>query len=426
MEKLKIFPEKLFGTVDVPPSKSMAHRAVIAAALAEGVSNITNIDFSDDIIATIEAMRALGSKIEMKENSLIIDGSETFSKKGGIIDCNESGSTLRFLVPISIAKENEVTFIGRGNLGKRPLNIYYDIFEKQNINYSYLDGELDLKISGALKGDVFEIAGNVSSQFITGLMFTLPLLKEDSKIIITTELQSRSYLDLTLSMVKSFGIEIINKDYKEFIIKGNQHYKAFDYRVEGDYSQGAFFLSAAAIGNEVISNDLDLESLQGDKETIEILESMGAVLQFKENGITMKVEKLNPTVIDASNCPDVIPILTVVAALTKGETRVINGERLRIKECDRLMAIRTELNKIGANIVELEDGLIIKGVESFTGGEVSSHGDHRIAMSMAIASTYCSEPLIISNPMSVSKSYPGFWEDFKMLGGNFIEWNMGE
>lgn len=425
-EKVAINPRKISGEVIIPPSKSMAHRAVIAAALSKGVSTIENIDFSDDIIATIEAMRTLGAKIEVREKSLIIDGNSTFTKKGGVIDCNESGSTLRFLVPISIAKGNEITFVGRGNLGKRPLDIYYSIFNKQNIDYTYEENILNLKINGELVGDDFEVAGNISSQFITGLLFALPLLKDDSRIIITTELQSKGYLDLTLEMLNKFGIEIINKDYKEFIIKGNQSYKAFDYTVEGDYSQGAFFLCANALGNKVISKGLDLNSLQGDKEVIEILERMGGSLKIEDNNINMTFNELKGTIIDASQCPDVIPVLTVVAALCEGETKVINGERLRIKECDRLNAIATELNKIGANIIELENGLIINGVKEFTGGEVSSHNDHRIAMSMAIASTFCKEELIITNPKCVSKSYPDFWNDFKALGGDFVEWNMGK
>lgn len=425
-EKVAINPRKISGEVIIPPSKSMAHRAVIAAALSKGVSTIENIDFSDDIIATIEAMRTLGAKIEVREKSLIIDGNSTFTKKGGVIDCNESGSTLRFLVPISIAKENEITFVGRGNLGKRPLDIYYSIFNKQNIDYTYEENILNLKINGELVGDDFEVAGNISSQFITGLLFALPLLKDDSRIIITTELQSKGYLDLTLEMLNKFGIEIINRDYKEFIIKGNQSYKAFDYTVEGDYSQGAFFLCANALGNKVISKGLDLNSLQGDKEVIEILERMGGSLKIEDNNINMTFNELKATIIDASQCPDVIPVLTVVAALCEGETKVINGERLRIKECDRLNAIATELNKIGANIIELENGLIINGVKEFTGGEVSSHNDHRIAMSMAIASTFCKEELIITNPKCVSKSYPDFWNDFKALGGDFVEWNMGK
>ena len=428
MSKIKIKSKKLEGIVTVPPSKSMAHRAVICASLAKGKSIISNLDLSDDIIATINAMKMLGANIkELGNKTFSIDGSNIFKNKEKdiVIDCNESGSTLRFLVPLSIAEDNKVKFIGRGNLGKRPLNIFYEIFDNQGIEYSYQKDILNLDINGKLKGGTFNVEGNISSQFISGLMFTLPLLKEDSKIVITTELESKGYLDLTLSMLNSFGIKIINNDYKEFIIKGNQEYKAFDYEVEGDYSQAAFYLSAGAIGNKVNIKNLDLYSLQGDKEVISILEDLGNRLVIENKNISIKSCGDEEAIIDAKNCPDVIPVITVVAALTKGTSRIINAGRLRIKECDRLHAITTELNKLGAKITELEDGLIIEGVETLKGGEVSSYDDHRIAMSLAIASTRCEDDLILENPLCVSKSYPHFWEDFKMLGGEIDEWNMG-
>lgn len=425
MSKMLIKPSRLSGSVNIPPSKSMAHRAIICAALCNGKSVISNIEYSDDIIATINAMRNLGAHIKEEGNKLYIDGSEMYSKKGGIIDCNESGSTLRFLVPISIAKNNDIKFIGKGNLGKRPLNIYYDIFDKQNIEYTWTKDILNLHINGELKGGIFEMPGDISSQFISGLMFSLPILKGDSKIIITTNLESKGYIDLTLSMLSKYGIEIINNDYKEFIIKGNQKYRPYDYRVEGDYSQAGFYVCADAIGNSVVSNDLDENSLQGDKEVLHILKRMNCNILNENKGIKVVSNGLKSTVIDASQCPDVIPVLTVVAALTEGETKIINAIRLRIKECDRIHAITSELNKLGANIVELEDGMIINGVKEFTGGEVDSFDDHRIAMSLAIASTRCKNDVIINNPKCVSKSYPDFWEDFKMLGGVCNEWNVG-
>lgn len=430
MSYLKIIPKKIKGEVKIPPSKSMAHRAVICAAFSKGTSIIENVDFSDDIIATIEGMRALGAVIEVDGDKVTINGENTFNfidnKDIPTIDCNESGSTLRFLVPISIVKENNVRFIGKGNLGKRPLTSFYEIFDNQGISYEYKEGELDLKINGKLKNGEFKMKGNISSQFISGLLFSLPVLDGDSKIIITTELESKAYIDLTLSMLEKFGIEIINNDYKEFIIKGNQQYVARNYRVEGDYSQAAFFLSAAAIGNEMLLKDLDLNSLQGDKETLEILERMGCKLNYNEGILGLEVGELKATVIDGSQCPDVIPVLTVVAALAKGETRIINAGRLRIKECDRLKAVATELNKLGANIVELEDGLIVNGVDGFKGAEVDSWDDHRIAMTLAIASTRCSGEIILKNPQCVKKSYPKFWEDFKSIGGEAHEWSMGK
>lgn len=431
MADLKIYPSKLKGEVKIPPSKSMAHRAIICAALSDGLCIIENIDYSDDIIATIDAMNSLGAKIVKHKDYLEVIGaygSDEKPQETRVIDCNESGSTLRFLVPISLLFKGSSKFIGRGNLGKRPLTTYYNIFERQGIEYSYEEGNLNLVINGELKAGTFEVEGNVSSQFITGLLFTLPLLKEDSKIIITTEMESKGYIDLTLRAMNDFGVEIINNNYREFIIKGNQKYNSRNYRVEGDYSQAAFFLCADSLGNDVLCKDLDLNSLQGDKEVIDILERMNVVFNANDIGVKGTTNgKLSSTVIDGSQCPDIIPVLTSVAALTKGTTEIINAGRLRIKECDRLTAVTSELNKLGAKIIEKEDGLVVTGVEKLQGGvEVWSHKDHRIAMTLAIASTRCEEPIVIKDYECIAKSYPNFFEDFKTLGGNIHEWNVGK
>lgn len=435
MGNLKIYPGKLSGEVKIPPSKSMAHRAVICAALGDGNSKVTNIDYSDDIIATIEAMRALGAKITKKEDYLEVYGVNSPEnieansvKEQRTIDCNESGSTLRFLVPIAALFDGVNRFVGRGNLGKRPLDTYYKIFNEQGIKYSYKDGILDLKTEGKLKAGEFKMEGNISSQFITGLLFTLPLLDGDSKIVITTEMESKGYIDLTLRAIKDFGVEIINNNYEEFIIKGNQIYKSIDYRVEGDYSQAAFFFCADALSSNIVLNDLKLDSLQGDKEIIDILQRMGLKLNNKDNGLIGSASVgLKSTIIDGSQCPDIIPVVSLVAALSEGTTEIINAGRLRIKECDRLAAVTSELNKLGAKIIEKEEGLIIEGVKGLKGNvEVWSHKDHRIAMTMAIASTMCKEPIILKDYECVSKSYPQFWDDFKNLGGVFDEWNVGE
>lgn len=435
MGDYKVYPKKLKGEVKIPPSKSMAHRAVICAALSDGTCKVSNIDFSDDIIATVEAMKSLGAVIEKKDDYLEVIGIKSPQNKLNnstnderIIDCNESGSTLRFLVPIAALFEGVNKFVGRGNLGKRPLDTYYEIFDNQGIKYSYKEGILDLKTEGKLKCGEFKVKGNISSQFITGLLFTLPLLDGDSKIIITTELESKGYIDLTLSAMRDFGIEIINNNYEEFIIKGNQNYKSMDYRVEGDYSQAAFFLCADAVLNKVVVNDLNLNSLQGDKEVIDILERMGVNIKENGKGIIGTVDKkLKSTIIDGSQCPDIIPVVSLAASLCDGTTEVINAGRLRIKECDRLAAVTSELNKLGAKITEKEDGLIIEGVSKLKGGcTVWSHKDHRIAMTLAIASTICEEPIIIKDYECVTKSYPEFWNDFISLGGALDEWNVGK
>ncbi|WP_243129595.1 3-phosphoshikimate 1-carboxyvinyltransferase, partial [Clostridium sp. HBUAS56017] len=329
MGSIKIYPNKLNGKVKIPPSKSMAHRAVICAALGDGISKISNIDFSDDIIATIEAMRALGAIINnISEDSIEVKGinsKDILSSREyeRVIDCNESGSTLRFLVPIALAFEGVTRFVGKGNLGKRPLDTYYEMFDEQGINYTYKEDVLDLVTSGLLKSGEFRVKGNISSQFITGLMFSLPLLEGNSKIIITTELESKGYLDLTLSAIKDFGIEIVNNDYKEFVIRGNQKYKSQNYRVEGDYSQGAFFLSADALGSDVKVVDLKEDSLQGDREVVDILSRMGASIAKGEDGFVAKGNELNSTLIDAAQCPDIIPVLALVASLSKGRTEII-------------------------------------------------------------------------------------------------------
>lgn len=434
MGSLKIVPRRLKGNVNIPPSKSMAHRAVICAALSAGECIISNINLSDDIKATIKGMISLGADINILEgNKIRVIGAfnnENADKidKNAIIDCNESGSTLRFLVPISLLFDGVRRFVGRGNLGKRPLTTYYEIFDRQGIQYSAIDGELDLRVKGRLQGDDFYVRGDVSSQFISGLMFTLPLLERDSRIIITTELESKGYLDLTIDCMKKFGIEIENNNYKEFIIKGNQRYVARDYTVEGDYSQGAFFLCANAIENQVIIKGLDENSLQGDKEIVDILKRMGSFVGYQGDILVNTcMDGLKPTVVDASQCPDIIPVLTVALALAEGKSTVINAGRLRIKECDRLAAVATELNKLGAKIIEQENGLIIEGVKNFIGeAEVWSWKDHRIAMMLAIAATRCENPIILKDWECVAKSYPHFFEDYNKLGGEVHEWSLGK
>ena len=430
MSDIKAYNTKLKGTVKIPPSKSMAHRAIICAALSDGISTIYNIDYSDDINATIDGMISLGAKIEKDKENLIIYGAfREDSKRESVrlIDCNESGSTLRFLVPISLLFDGITKFIGKGNLGKRPLDTYFDIFKKQGIKYNNTEDGLNLMVKGQLKSGEFKLPGNISSQFITGLLFSLPLLNEDSKIVITTELESKGYIDLTIECMKEFGVIIENNNYREFIIKGNQKYKSKNYKVEGDYSQAAFYLCANALGNEVVLEGLKLDSLQGDKEVVDILERMGVNFKLNEN-ITCSINgEIKSTLIDASQCPDIIPIVSLVASVANGRTEIINAKRLRIKECDRLHAIYSELTKLGAKIIEKDDSLIIDGVKELEGGvEVWSFKDHRIAMTLAIAATICQKPIVIKDYNCVAKSYPNFFEDYKMLGGSLDECNVGK
>ena len=423
--KIKIKPGNLKGTIEIPPSKSYSHRAVIAAALAENgkKSKIDNLKFSVDITTTTDIMENWGAEIERFESALeIIGNGGKVLPRDKYVQCNESGSTIRFLIPVGITSKNELVFDGKGKLVDRPLDSYYRIFDKQGLKYETTGGKLPLTVNGKLKPGNYEIDGNISSQFITGLLYALPLLEGDSKLIINKNLESKGYVDLTLEILKLAGIEIVNNDYKSFDIRGNQTYKPFDYTVEGDYSQVAFWIVAGIISanrdNEVKCFHVNKNSLQGDREIIEIVTRMGAKLEIFDDYVIVKPSKTKGTVIDISQCPDIGPVLTVLAALSEGETRIINGERLRIKESDRITSIKTELNKLGGNVSEEGDSLIIQGVEGFRGGvTVNAWNDHRIAMSLAVASTRCEKEIILEEAESVRKSYPHFWDDFEKMGG---------
>ncbi|MEG0132852.1 MAG: 3-phosphoshikimate 1-carboxyvinyltransferase [Clostridium sp.] len=425
MNKIIIEPRLLNGEIEIPSSKSLGHRGIISASLSNGISKINNVQFSKDIVTTLEIMKDLGAEIQVGVNSIIIDGTNIFSYQHREINfqCNESGSTIRFLIPIALVKEGKYIFEGKGKLATRPLTPYYEIFSEKHIEYETKAGALPLKVKGRLTSGTYKIRGDISSQFITGLLFSLPLLEKDSMIIVTTNLESKGYIDLTIDVLKKFGIKIANEDYKLFKIQGNQRYVPRDYYIEGDYSQGAFFLVAGAIGSDIKCRGLKSESLQGDKVILKLLKQMGCILEENQGFIRALPSKTTGIEIDASECPDLVPILAVLASVSEGKTRIVNAKRLRIKECDRLNATAVELNKLGARITELEDSLIINGVKEFTGGEVDSHNDHRIVMALSIAATRATGKVMINNFMAIEKSYPNFFRDYISLGGELVEFN---
>jgi len=425
MSDTTVFPSPLTGDVCIPASKSVCHRAVICAGLSEGTSRISGILLSDDIIATMQAMEALGAVIRQEGDTLIITGTDCKNPVQNEITCNESGSTLRFLIPLGL-KGQKMTFTGKGKLVERPLHDYFAILDEQKIEYQTNHGHLPLTVNGRLQSGQFRLRGDVSSQFVSGLLFALPLLEGDSSIIITTEMESQGYIDLTLAMLAHFGIEVINKNYQEFIVPGNQKYRATDYHVEGDYSQVAFWLTAGTIGSPIHCAGLNPSSLQGDKVILDLIKEMGGNLEEKSNSTIAHPTTTKGIIIDASQCPDLVPILTVLAAVSEGTTQIIKAGRLRIKESDRLKAIAQELNKLGAHVLENEDSLTIHGRPGLVGGcVVDSWKDHRIAMALAVASIKCQQPITIRHSECVSKSYPDFWQDFQSLGGKVNECHLG-
>lgn len=407
--EVKIIPHKLRGTLTPPPSKSQAHRLIIAAALSEGECTITNVAFSQDILATLDAMQQLGAQWQkLSGNSIWVKGIGSGAPILGSdglphIDCGESGSTLRFLIPIALAVAGGGVFTGRGRLMERPQKPYFDLFDEKGIHYVQENGVLTVR--GKLTSGTYALAGNVSSQFFTGLLYALSLLAGDSVIRSTTALESRSYIDMTIEAMTQFGVAVGEEDDLSFTVTGGQVYRAHNCAVEADWSQAGFYYAALGIGNELEITGMNAYSVQGDMKIVPYY------LNMLQSG---DVE------LDVSDCPDLVPPLAVQAAL-RGEgsiTRIVNAARLRIKESDRLTAVTTVLNALGAHIEELDDGLVIYGKDELAGGiTVDPFNDHRIAMMTAMAATRCREAVTIVNAECVRKSYPNFWEDYEKLGG---------
>ena len=385
---IRITPQKLSGVVTPPASKSMAHRAVLAMALADRQGILSNLSDSQDIQATRRCVEALKTPRS--------DGELPF------LDCGESGSTLRFVIPIALALAGGGVFTGRGRLMERPQGPYFDMFDEQGIFYEQKDGVLT--IQGTLTPGVYRLPGNVSSQFVTGLLYALPLLTGDSTIKITTPLESSGYVDMTLDMLEKFGISVENQNYETFRVPGNQTYQARDIAVEPDWSQAGFWYAAAFLDNPVQPSGLNSASAQGDKVVSELY---------------WKLAKPGDVDIDVSGCPDLLPPLAVMAAIRQGTTCFVNAARLRIKESDRLATVHHLLTALGGQAEEGPDSLTVHGVSAFTGGTVDGANDHRIVMAAAIAATRANAPVTILGAEAVNKSYPSFWDDYKRLGGVF-------
>lgn len=393
---ITVTPHKLEGNVTAISSKSVAHRMIIAAALADTPTKINLNAFSEDIDATISCVEALGASIK-KENGYIIVFPLKERNENIILDCNESGSTARFLLPIASVICGSFTMTGRGRLPERPFS---PLISQMRLHGIASDSDnLPMNVCGKLLGGQFEIAGNISSQFITGLLLALPLCKNGGEILLTSPIESSAYIDITISVMSMFGIKIVKTD-NGFKVPESRYISPGEITVEGDWSNGAFWIAADKICHGVSVDGLNYESVQGDKEILDVAGN---------------------DIIDAKEIPDLVPILSVIACAKKGTTKIINAQRLRLKESDRLQAVSETLSALGADIKQTDDGLIINGTGALKGGVCNSFGDHRIVMSCAIASCICSEDVTIIGAEAVNKSYPKFFEDFKALGGRFRE-----
>jgi len=462
---MKIIPTHLSGTLEAISSKSFAHRLLICAALADNETYLTLNGMSDDIDATIGCLEEMGAGFAKQTLYLQKSSKEIVTLKviplpksftsSVILSCGESGTTARFLLPLAAYLFDHFTLTGTGRLPERPFAPLCQALEKFGCTF---DGDrLPLTGMGKIQAGDFQLAGDISSQFISGLLFTLPLLEGDSHITLTTPLESAAYVDMTIQALNLFGIEIKSTE-SGYFIRGNQHYRSPGHvSVEGDWSNAAFFFSMGALSKQISLRGLSMSSTQGDKEILNILRRFGANIDgctaignspefpitvhppgdahcgvrgrcryATAAGAGLPMQTLSCTggrlqgiAIDASQIPDLVPTLAVVGSVAAGETRIFNGERLRMKESDRIQSTFQLLSDLGADVEMTKDGLIIRGRERLRGGMVDSAGDHRIVMAAATAACVCENPVIIKGYEAVNKSYPGFFDHFKQIGGKY-------
>ena len=408
-----ISPAPLSGKIAAIASKSDAHRLLILAALSEGETRLQMEQRSEDIDATIQCLRALGARIELLPDGVLVRGIEQIPAHS-LLDCGESGSTFRFLLPVAAALGAHATFTGTGRLPERPIGELLQAMRAHGVRFSA--EQLPFKIEGTLMGGAFELPGNISSQYLTGLLLALPLLEQESRILLTTPLESAAYVDITLHALRRFGVTVpVRKG--EYRISGGQRYRSPGMlRVDGDWSNASFFLAAGALGAPVTVSGLGLLSPQGDKAMLDALMAFGAGVEATESSIRVSPARLRGCTIDVGETPDLLPVLAVLGACASGETRLVNATRLRLKESDRLASVSAMLRVLGAAVEEQPDALVISGGR-LTGGEVDSCRDHRIAMAAAIAAIRCDGDVRILGADAVIKSYPAFFTDYNRLGG---------
>ena len=414
--KVTVLPSLIKGNIRAIPSKSFAHRQLICAALADKETKISCSSLSEDISATIRCLAALGSGIEFTNGIISVTPIKS-PVSGAVLDCGESGSTYRFLAPVAAALGTEPTFILRGRLAERPMDPLWETLERCGICIEG-KGMEKVSFSGRLSAEEFTIPGDVSSQFISGLLMALPLLGKKSRIKVTGTVESGGYIDMTMDVLGTFGVKTELKECSMEVSGEKGFVSPGSIVTEGDWSNAAFWLCGAAVsGGSLTCEGLNIGSSQGDRAVVSLLQEMGAEAVCGENSVRVKAGLLRPAHIDAREIPDLVPPIALLACAAEGETEIFNAGRLRLKESDRLFTVADTLRKLGADISEEGSSLRIRGGRPLTGGEVHSHGDHRIAMMAALASLISQDKIVIKGAEAVAKSYPGFFEDFGSLGG---------
>lgn len=433
-------PNDFQGTVKAIPAKAEAHRALIAAALADKPTRVVGFDnaLSEDITATIHVLQNAGTTIIQDGDALTVTPIDSFPKNV-CFDCGESGSTLRFILPVLAALSTNISsadVTGKGRLPQRPLDDLVRVLSQHGIDFS--SQTLPLSLSGTMTPGLFELPGNVSSQYISGLLFALPLLNGDSTIKLTTHLESAAYVTMTVQTIKRFSINVTQLEDGWFV-PGNQTYRSPDsITVGGDWSNAALWLAAGALKNKITMTGLAKNSAQGDSAILEVLNQFGATVQWSHdsNGeadnpnvqnnnhdtassrVTVTPNTLAPVTVDMRNIPDLLPVLAVLATAAHGTSRFINAGRLRLKESDRLASVAALITDLGGHVTELPDALEVHGNGSLTGGTVKAQNDHRLVMAATLATAIATSPITIDGIQAINKSYPTLWNDYNTLGGN--------
>ena len=407
---------ELEGSVRSVPSKSCTHRALILASLSFGSSNILNPLIGRDTEATRKVLLAMGISFEKEDTGWRVE-SEGIKAPLEMLDCENSGTTLRIMTGVSSLLKEKIILTGDNSLKKRPMSPLLSSLEKLNVVCGSInaDGCAPVFVHGPMIGEKTEIRGNISSQFISSLLITCPLKEDDTNITLTSPLTSAPYVDMTISMMKTFGVSCEREDGR-FVVPGNQAYSPLSYTVPGDYSSAAFPLAAGALSGTVTVQGLDPEDMQGDRKIIEILKNFGAEVKIKGRDVTVSKGALKGCLIDMASIPDLFPIVATVATQAEGKTILFNAKHLRYKESDRIATVTEFLRNMGADIQEREDGCVIEGPCRLKGTIVDTHGDHRIMMASAIAATVADGCTIIKDCDCHEVSYPMFKEDLLSLG----------